>query len=105
MHNNTSLLFVENSVPFVVKTQWRSSRKTFLHFAVNNNLHSPEHQNTKSPYICIMDIQTILVFLLFAVALVYVGRLVFKSLQVKKDGCGGNCKCGVDFSDIKPVKK
>ncbi|WP_370630252.1 FeoB-associated Cys-rich membrane protein [Pedobacter sp. D749] len=68
-------------------------------------LHSPEHQNTKSPYICIMDIQTILVFLLFAVALVYVGRLVFKSLQVKKDGCGGNCKCGVDFSDIKPVKK
>lgn len=68
-------------------------------------LHSSEHQNTKSLYICIMDIQTILVFLLFAVALVYVGRLVFKSLQVKKDGCGGNCKCGVDFSDIKPVKK
>jgi len=53
----------------------------------------------------LMDIQTILVFLLFAVALVYVGRLVFKSLQVKKDGCGGNCKCGVDFSDIKPAKK
>ncbi|WP_090880232.1 FeoB-associated Cys-rich membrane protein [Pedobacter rhizosphaerae] len=52
-----------------------------------------------------MDIQTILVFLLFAVALVYVGRLVYKSLQVKKDGCGGNCKCGVDFSDIKPAKK
>jgi hypothetical protein len=52
-----------------------------------------------------MDIQTILVFLLFAVALVYVGRLVYKSLQVKKDGCGGNCKCGVDFSDVKPIKK
>ncbi|PWS32925.1 FeoB-associated Cys-rich membrane protein [Pedobacter paludis] len=52
-----------------------------------------------------MNIQTLLVFLLFAVALVYVGRLVYKSLQVKKDGCGGNCKCGVDFSDIKPVKK
>nr|WP_276898912.1 FeoB-associated Cys-rich membrane protein [Pedobacter kyonggii] len=52
-----------------------------------------------------MDIQTILVFLLFAIALVYVGRLVFKSLRVKKDGCAGNCKCGVDFSDIKPVKK
>ncbi|RZK61822.1 MAG: FeoB-associated Cys-rich membrane protein, partial [Pedobacter sp.] len=30
-----------------------------------------------------MDTQTILVFLLFAVALVYVGRLVYKSLQVK----------------------
>jgi len=53
-----------------------------------------------------MDIQAILVFLLFAIAIVYVGRLVFiKSLQVKKDGCGGNCKCGVDFSDIKPAKK
>lgn len=70
-----------------------------------NNLHSTEHLPPKTLYICIMDIQTILVFLLFAVALVYVGRLVFKSLQVKKDGCGGNCKCGVDFSDIKPVKK
>jgi len=52
-----------------------------------------------------MNTQTILVFLLFAVALVYVSRLVYKSLQVKKDGCGGNCKCGVDFSDIKPAKK
>ena len=68
-------------------------------------LHLTEYHPPKSTYICIMDIQTILVFLLFAVALVYVGRLVFKSLQVKKDGCGGNCKCGVDFSDIKPVKK
>jgi hypothetical protein len=70
-----------------------------------NNLHLTEHLPPKTLYICTMDIQTILVFLLFAVALVYVGRLVFKSLQVKKDGCGGNCKCGVDFSDIKPIKK
>jgi hypothetical protein len=68
-------------------------------------LHSTEPITAKAHYICIMNIQTILVFLLFAVALVYVGRLVFKSLQVKKDGCGGNCKCGVDFSDIKPLKK
>ncbi|WP_317130067.1 hypothetical protein [Pedobacter kyonggii] len=68
-------------------------------------LHLAEHLPPKTLYICIMDIQTILVFLLFAIALVYVGRLVFKSLQVKKDGCAGNCKCGVDFSDIKPVKK
>ncbi len=68
-------------------------------------LHSIEHKKTKAFYICIMNTQTILVFLLFAVALVYVGRLVYKSLQIKKDGCGGNCKCGVDFSDIKPEKK
>ena len=52
-----------------------------------------------------MDIQTILVFLLFGVAIVYVGRLVFKSVQSKKDGCGGCGKCGVDFSDIKTPKK
>lgn len=70
-----------------------------------NNLHLTELKAIESAYICFMNTQTILVFLLFAVALVYVGRLVFKSLQVKKDGCGGNCKCGVDFSDIKPVKK
>ena len=68
-------------------------------------LHCAEFKTAKSAYICFMDTQTILVFLLFAVALVYVGRLVYKSLQVKKDGCGGNCKCGVDFSDIKPAKK
>jgi len=70
-----------------------------------NNLHLTELKTANAPYICTMNIQTLLVFLLFAVALVYVGRLVYKSLQVKKDGCGGNCKCGVDFSDIKPVKK
>jgi len=70
-----------------------------------NNLHLTELKAIKSVYICFMNTQTILVFLLFAVALVYVGRLVYKSLQVKKDGCGGNCKCGVDFSDIKPAKK
>jgi len=52
-----------------------------------------------------MDTQTILVFLLFAIALVYVGRMVYKSLHVKKDGCGGGCKCGVDFSAVKPAKK
>jgi hypothetical protein len=51
-----------------------------------------------------MNTQTILVFILFAVALFYIGRMVYKNLRVKKDGCGGNCKCGVDFSDIKTEK-
>lgn len=68
-------------------------------------LHSTELKISKATYICNMNTQTILVFLLFAVALIYVSRLVYKSLQVKKDGCGSNCKCGVDFSDIKPTKK
>ncbi|MFD1257403.1 FeoB-associated Cys-rich membrane protein [Mucilaginibacter terrae] len=50
-----------------------------------------------------MIFQTIAIVLLFAAAVFYVGRLVYKSLYVKK-GCGSNCKCGVDFSDIEPGK-
>lgn len=52
-----------------------------------------------------MDIQTLFVFLLFAIALIYIGRMAYKALRVKKDGCGTNCKCGVDFSEINPSKK
>nr|WP_294791504.1 FeoB-associated Cys-rich membrane protein [uncultured Mucilaginibacter sp.] len=51
-----------------------------------------------------MNIQTIIVILLFAGALFYVGRMVYKNLFTKKS-CGGNCKCGVDFSGIEPDKK
>ncbi|OKS89479.1 FeoB-associated Cys-rich membrane protein [Mucilaginibacter polytrichastri] len=46
-------------------------------------------------------IQTIIIGLLFASALFYVARLIYKSFVAKK-GCGSNCKCGVDFSNIKP---
>jgi hypothetical protein len=46
-----------------------------------------------------MNIQTVIVALLFAAAIFYVGRMLYKSLFVKK-GCGSNCKCGVDFSAI-----
>jgi hypothetical protein len=56
-------------------------------------------------YFCVMDIQTILVIILFAGALFYVGRMVYKSISPKKGGCGSNCKCGVDFSNIGPEKK
>jgi hypothetical protein len=51
-----------------------------------------------------MNVQTIIVILLFAGALFYVGRMVYKNLFTKKS-CGGNCKCGVDFSGIAPEKK
>jgi len=51
-----------------------------------------------------MNIQAIIVILLFAGALFYLGRLAYKSLFTKK-GCGGNCKCGVDFSAITPNEK
>ena len=50
-----------------------------------------------------MSFQTIIIILLFAAAILYVGRMLYRSLYVKK-GCGSNCKCGVDFSDIEPVK-
>ncbi|MGY3214968.1 FeoB-associated Cys-rich membrane protein [Mucilaginibacter sp. HD30] len=51
-----------------------------------------------------MNIQTIIVILLFAGALFYVGRMAYKKLFTKKS-CGGNCKCGVDFSAIEPQNK
>ncbi|MEJ2903762.1 FeoB-associated Cys-rich membrane protein [Pedobacter panaciterrae] len=52
-----------------------------------------------------MDIQTILVIILFAGALFYVGRIVYRSIAPKNGGCGSNCKCGVDFSNVKIDKK
>jgi len=52
-------------------------------------------------------IQGIIIAIIFILAVFYVGRIIYKSLFVKK-GCGGNCKCGVDFSNIpqnKPASK
>ncbi|RYU85871.1 FeoB-associated Cys-rich membrane protein [Mucilaginibacter terrigena] len=51
-----------------------------------------------------MNIQAIIIIVLFIAAVFYVARLLYKSVFTKK-GCGGNCKCGVDFSDIKAVKQ
>jgi len=51
-----------------------------------------------------MDFQTILVALIFVAAVFYVGRMIYRSASPKQ-GCGGNCKCGVDFSNINPEKK
>jgi Na+/glutamate symporter len=50
-----------------------------------------------------MNIQVILVIVLFAAAIFYIARMMYKSLTAKKS-CGGNCKCGVDFSGIEPGK-
>jgi len=44
-------------------------------------------------------IQGMIIAVLFALALFYIGRMAYNTLFVKK-GCGSNCKCGVDFSDI-----
>ncbi|WP_083228002.1 FeoB-associated Cys-rich membrane protein [Mucilaginibacter sp. PPCGB 2223] len=50
-----------------------------------------------------MNFQIIIVIALFAAALFYVGRMVYKSLTAKTS-CGSNCKCSVDFSKIDQVK-
>ncbi|MFD2148225.1 FeoB-associated Cys-rich membrane protein [Mucilaginibacter antarcticus] len=46
-----------------------------------------------------MNIQLILVLLIFAAALFFIGRMMYRNIFVK-EGCGENCKCGVDFSNI-----
>jgi hypothetical protein len=48
-----------------------------------------------------MNIQAIIIFIIFAAAVFYVGRMMYRNLFAKK-GCGENCKCGVDFSNINP---
>jgi len=50
-----------------------------------------------------MDIQLIIVILIFLAAVFYVARLIYKSLTAKKS-CGSNCKCSVDFSNIQADK-
>ncbi|WP_419801853.1 FeoB-associated Cys-rich membrane protein [Mucilaginibacter sp.] len=46
-----------------------------------------------------MNLQIIIVAILFLGAIFYVGRLVYSSITAKKS-CGSNCKCGVDFSQV-----
>ncbi|WP_299497054.1 FeoB-associated Cys-rich membrane protein [Mucilaginibacter sp.] len=50
-----------------------------------------------------MNIQSIIIFIIFAAAVWYIGRLMYRNLSATK-GCGENCKCGVDFSKIDPAK-
>lgn len=48
-----------------------------------------------------MGIQEILLAVIFFLALLYLGRMVYRNLKSDK-GCASNCgKCGVDFSKIK----
>ncbi len=46
-----------------------------------------------------MNFQLIIVIIIFAAAVFYVARLLYKSITAKKS-CGSNCKCGVDFSEV-----
>ena len=48
-----------------------------------------------------MGIQEIILIAIFAFALFYIGRVVYRSLKADK-GCASNCgKCGADFSNMK----
>lgn len=48
-----------------------------------------------------MDIQFILMIALFVAALIYVGRVIYRSIAPKKGSCATGCgKCGADFSKI-----
>jgi len=49
--------------------------------------------------------QVILVALLFVAALFYIGRIIYRSVSPKKGGCGTNCKCGVDFTNVEVKNK
>jgi hypothetical protein len=50
-----------------------------------------------------MNIQVVIILLLFVAAIFYVSRMVYKNLTAKKS-CGDNCKCGVDFSGVDAPK-
>ncbi|WP_395627228.1 FeoB-associated Cys-rich membrane protein [Daejeonella sp.] len=46
-----------------------------------------------------MDIQLVAIFILFALALLYVGKMAYNSMK-SKAGCASNCgKCSADFSN------
>ncbi|WP_142527606.1 FeoB-associated Cys-rich membrane protein [Pedobacter westerhofensis] len=53
-----------------------------------------------------MDVQIILVGLLFLAALFYIGRIIYRSVSPKSGGCASGCgKCGVDLSKIEVKNK
>ncbi|TFF34206.1 FeoB-associated Cys-rich membrane protein [Mucilaginibacter psychrotolerans] len=51
-----------------------------------------------------MNIQAIIIVILFIAAVFYVARMLYNTVTAKKS-CGSNCKCGVDFSAIEPQKQ
>jgi len=52
-----------------------------------------------------MNMQVVLVGILFIAALFYIGRIIYRAVSPKSSGCGSNCKCGVDFTNIELKKK
>lgn len=53
-----------------------------------------------------MDIQFILVIIIFAGALFYVGRMIYRSISPKSKGCATGCgKCAANFENIQAPKQ
>jgi hypothetical protein len=65
-------------------------------------LKCSDKNNYKFCYLCFMGIQEVLLAIIFTLALVYLGRMIYRGLNSDK-GCASNCgKCGAaDFSKIK----
>ncbi|RZK43717.1 MAG: FeoB-associated Cys-rich membrane protein [Pedobacter sp.] len=52
-----------------------------------------------------MNIQFILVIVIFICALLYVGRIIYRAIWPKNAGCSSGCgKCSVDFEKISETK-
>lgn len=50
--------------------------------------------------------QEFIIFLIFAVALGYLGNRAYQSLAVKKAGCGKGCGCATDPKlSVQPTEK
>jgi len=48
-----------------------------------------------------MDIQFILVIIIFTAAVCYVGRIIYRAVSPKSDGCASGCgKCSANFDNI-----
>ncbi len=53
-----------------------------------------------------MDIQFILMIIIFAGALFYVGRMIYRAISPKSTGCASGCgKCAANFDNIPAPKK
>ena len=62
--------------------------------------------NVKLTYFCTMDIQFVLMLILFIAALGYVARMVYRSIHTKSGACNTGCgKCAANFDNIPSPKK
>lgn len=52
-----------------------------------------------------MDVQLIFVVIIFAAAVFYVVRMIYRSIAPKGNGCNSGCgKCAANFDNIPPTK-